>query len=99
MIADVQQIFDVSVDPLDKERLLRGATNIAVCPSCGYQSQIAMPIVYHDPEKELLLIVVDQNNKQAVLDAIRTLDCLSEPGSGIAYSAPVSDFTLLGKKN
>ena len=51
------------------------------------------------PEKELLLIVVDQNNKQAVLDAIRTLDCLSEPGSGIAYSAPVSDFTLLGKKN
>ena len=55
MIAEVQQIFDVSVEPMDKERLLRGATNIAVCPSCGYQSQIAMPIVYHDPEKELLL--------------------------------------------
>ena len=55
MIADVQQIFDVGVDPLDKERLLRGAANIAVCPSCGFQSQIAMPIVYHDPEKELLL--------------------------------------------
>ena len=51
------------------------------------------------PEKELLLIVVDQNNKQAVLDAIRTLDCLSEPGSGIAYSAPVSDFTLLASAN
>ena len=55
MIADLQQIFDVSIDPMDKERLLRGAANIAVCPSCGYQSQIAMPIVYHDPEKELLL--------------------------------------------
>ncbi len=55
MIADVQQIFDVGVDPLDKERLLRGATNIAVCPSCGFQSQLAMPIVYHDPDKELLL--------------------------------------------
>ena len=55
MIADVQQIFDVGVDPMDKERLLRGAANIAVCPSCGYQSQIAMPIVYHDPQKELLL--------------------------------------------
>lgn len=55
MLADVQQIFDVGVDPLDKERLLRGAANIAVCPSCGYSSQIAMPIVYHDPEKELLL--------------------------------------------
>lgn len=55
MIADVQQIFDVGVDPMDKERLLRGAANIAICPSCGYQSQISMPIVYHDPEKELLL--------------------------------------------
>ena len=55
MIADIQQIFDVSVDPMDKERLLRGAANIAICPSCGYQSQIAMPIVYHDPEKGLLL--------------------------------------------
>ena len=55
MIADVQQIFDVGVDPMDKERLLRGAANIAICPSCGYQSQIAMPIVYHDPDKELLL--------------------------------------------
>lgn len=55
MIADVQQIFDTGVDPMDKERLLRGAANIAVCPSCGYQSQIALPIVYHDPEKELLL--------------------------------------------
>ena len=30
MIADVQQIFDVGVDPMDKERLLRGAANIAV---------------------------------------------------------------------
>lgn len=55
MIADVQQIFDVGLDPLDKERLLRSAANIAICPSCGYQSQIAMPIVYHDPEKELFL--------------------------------------------
>ncbi len=60
MIADVQQIFDVAVDPMDKERLLRGAANIAICPSCGYQSQIAMPIVYHDPEKELLLTYFPQ---------------------------------------
>ena len=55
MIADVQQIFDVGQDPMDKERLLRGAANVAMCPSCGYQSGIAMPMVYHDPEKELLL--------------------------------------------
>ena len=55
MIADIQQIFDTGVDPLDKERLLRGASNIAMCPSCGYQSRLAMPLVYHDGEKELFL--------------------------------------------
>lgn len=28
------------------------------CPSCGYQGALASPIVYHDPEKELLLTFV-----------------------------------------
>ena len=32
MIADVQQIFDVGVDPMDKERLLRGAAKRIVVP-------------------------------------------------------------------
>lgn len=51
------------------------------------------------PEKEMLLIVVDSQKKAAVLEAIRTLPCLSEPGSGIAFSAAVNDFMMLGKKN
>lgn len=49
------------------------------------------------PEKEMLLIVVAQEKKEAVLNAIRDLDCLSEPGSGIAFCCAVNDFTLLGK--
>ena len=28
------------------------------CPHCGYQGNVATPIVYHDPEKELLLTFV-----------------------------------------
>lgn len=55
MVADVKQVFDLNQDPLDKERLLRGAANVAVCPSCGYQSPVTLPMVYHDPDKELLL--------------------------------------------
>lgn len=51
------------------------------------------------PEKEMLMIVVDHDKMQSVLDAIRTLPCLSEPGSGIAFCSGVDDFTLLGKKN
>ena len=49
------------------------------------------------PEKEMLMIVVDSDKKDAVLEAIRTLPCLSEPGSGIAFTSAVNDVTLLGK--
>lgn len=49
------------------------------------------------PEKEMLMIVVESEKKDAVLEAIKTLPCLSEPGSGIAFCSSASDFTLLGK--
>ncbi len=51
------------------------------------------------PEKEMLLIVVESDKKGAVLDAIRELKCLREPGSGIAFCSGVDDFVLLGKRN
>lgn len=53
--ADIDQLFDAAQDPTAKQRFLSGAFNIAQCPHCGYQGMVATPIVYHDPEKELLL--------------------------------------------
>lgn len=55
IIADIQQLFDVSQDPSAKQKLLSGTANFASCKTCGYQGPIATPIVYHDAEKELLL--------------------------------------------
>lgn len=56
--ADIDQLFDAAESPEAKQRLLSGAFNIAQCPNCGYQGQIATPLVYHDPVKELLLTYV-----------------------------------------
>jgi hypothetical protein len=53
--ADIDQLFDVNQSPDAKQRLLSGAFNYIQCPVCGYQGNLATPIVYHDPEKELLL--------------------------------------------
>lgn len=53
--ADVQQVLDVGIDPKDKEKLLSGSLNMAQCSACGFQGQLPLPIVYHDPEEELLL--------------------------------------------
>jgi hypothetical protein len=58
IVADIKQLFDVNVDPTAKQQLLSGAFNVTRCPHCGYQGMLATPIVYHDPQKELLLSYV-----------------------------------------
>jgi hypothetical protein len=58
MMADVEQLFDAGSDPSAKSRLLSGAANQIRCPNCGYQGNLSTPVVYHDPEKELLLTFV-----------------------------------------
>lgn len=58
VIADITQLFDVAVDQTAKQQLISGAFNLIQCPRCGYNGNLATPIVYHDPEKELLLTYV-----------------------------------------
>ncbi len=53
--AQVEQLFDVTAEPASKQRLISGVSNRARCQFCGYEGNLATPIVYHDAEKELLL--------------------------------------------
>lgn len=55
VIADLEQLLDVSVDPSVKQRLLNGQINVIHCPTCGFEGMVSAPLVYHDPDKELLL--------------------------------------------
>ncbi|MDD2695750.1 MAG: CpXC domain-containing protein [Anaerolineales bacterium] len=56
--ADVRQLFDLAADPTAKQALLSGAANLVNCPLCGFTGNLATPLVYHDPDKELLLTFV-----------------------------------------
>jgi hypothetical protein len=56
--AEIDQLFDVAQDPSAKQRLLSGTANLVQCPHCGYQGTLATPVIYHDPDKELLLTFV-----------------------------------------
>ncbi len=49
------------------------------------------------PEKEMLWIVCETEKAPAIIDAIKNLECLKQPGSGITFTMPASDFTILGK--
>jgi len=60
IVADIDQLFDVGVDPAIKQQFLSGAYNLIRCQVCGYEGMVAVPIVYHDPQKELLLTYVPQ---------------------------------------
>lgn len=50
------------------------------------------------PEKEMLIILVPTEKKQAIITAISELPCLTTAGSGIVFCNPANDFTILGKK-
>lgn len=55
VLVEMEQLFDVGTDPQAKQRILSGQINLIQCQSCGYQGPLAVPIVYHDAVKELLL--------------------------------------------
>lgn len=49
------------------------------------------------PEKDLLMILVPSDKAAAISDAIQNLPCLNKKGSGIVFTTPAENFTLLGK--
>ncbi len=55
VLIDLTRLFDMNSDPQAKEKLLSGSSNYIQCPTCHYQGVFPTPIVYHDPDKELLL--------------------------------------------
>ena len=57
-MSPILTIVDVGQQPDLKSLFLSGQVNIAVCPQCGHAGMLSAPIVYHDPEKELLFTFV-----------------------------------------
>lgn len=49
------------------------------------------------PEKEMLMILVPQDKKDAIVQAVSSLACFEKAGSGIIFSNKAESFKLLGK--
>ena len=54
-VVEVRTVVDVGGEPELKEQFLRGQVNYARCPNCGAGGMLSSPLLYHDPEKELLI--------------------------------------------
>ncbi|MHB9032090.1 MAG: CpXC domain-containing protein [Anaerolineae bacterium] len=57
-MVELQTVIDVGQQPELKEAFLRGEINMARCPECGAGGTLSSPLLYHDPEKELLISYV-----------------------------------------
>jgi hypothetical protein len=57
-VSPVLTIIDVGQNPEVKALFLSGQINVAVCPQCGHAGVLSTPLVYHDPEKELLFTYI-----------------------------------------
>lgn len=54
----VESIIDTAQDPQAKIRLLTGRLNVIRCPNCGAPNTVMTPLLYHDPNQELLIAYV-----------------------------------------
>lgn len=54
----LEQVIDVGQEPAKKQQFLRGQVNVLACSRCGNRTVVAAPLVYHDPEKQLLLAYI-----------------------------------------
>lgn len=104
IVADIEQVFDLGVDPTAKQRLLSGQANVASCPHCGFNGALSTPLVYHDPEKELLLsftppeVNLPRNEQERVIGSLinQVVDALpQEQRKGYLFS-PQAALTFHG---
>jgi hypothetical protein len=54
----LEQVFDVGQDASAKQRFINGRFNLINCPNCRFQGQVPTALLYHDPDKDLLLSFV-----------------------------------------
>ncbi|MCB0207188.1 MAG: hypothetical protein KDH89_20400 [Anaerolineae bacterium] len=55
---DIQQVIDTARNPEVKYAFLNGQLNMFACQTCGLTGQMTTPLLFHDPEHEMLMVYV-----------------------------------------
>ena len=75
--APIISIINVDQDPNLKGAFLQGKLNIGQCPQCGFTSPLEVPLLYHDAQKELALVLVPTGLNLAHIDEQKIIGDLS----------------------
>ena len=73
----VQSIIDVGRQPELKTRFLQGYLNTFQCPKCGNVGMLSAPLLYHDPDKELLFFLTPTSMTLQGHDTDKTIGTLT----------------------
>ncbi len=90
--------FSDSVMEAAREFGAKGGTVIRARGTANPESEKAFGITVH-PDKEMVMIIVESEIKDAILHALYKAVGLSTPGQGIAFSLPVDSVVGLSPTN
>ena len=74
----VRQIIDVTEEPQLKRELLSGRLNSFTCPVCKNSNALVTPFLYHDADKELVLLFIPMNLNAKEADQQRMIGKLTQ---------------------
>jgi hypothetical protein len=75
--APIISIINVNQDPNLKGAFLQGRLNVGQCPQCGFASPLEIPLLYHDGQKELALVLVPPSLHLTHIDEQKIIGDLS----------------------
>lgn len=97
VVCIVNSGFSDTVMEAAREAGARGGTKINARGTARQEAEATFGISIH-PEKEIVLILVNEDIRDAILHAIYKSVGLNSPAQGIAFSLPVDDTVGLGNK-
>lgn len=97
VVCIVNSGFSDTVMEAAREAGARGGTKINARGTARQEAEATFGISIH-PEKEIVLILANEDIRDAILHAIYKSVGLNSPAQGIAFSLPVDDTVGLGNK-
>ena len=98
IVVIVNQGFEEEVMEAARNAGARGGTIFNARGTANAQDEVKFLGVTLHPDKEIVFILTDKEERNSIMEAIKKSSGLSTPGAGILFTLPVSSVMGLGSK-
>lgn len=89
IVAIVNQGFEEEVMQSARNAGARGGTIFNARGTANAQDEVAFLGITLHPDKEIVFILTDKDDRNAIMEAIKNSTGLTTPGAGIVFALPV----------